>query len=126
MPQYVDGYVIPLKRKNLNAYKKIAKMGCRIWMKHGALHYYETYFDDMAPGVGLGFKKMCNLKKDETAVFAFVIYKSKAHRQAVMKKVNKEMMSGPMPKVMPFDMKRFATAGCKVLVKSNKTGNVDY
>lgn len=119
MPQYVDGYIIPLKRSKLNAYKKMAQMGCKTWMKHGALHYYETYLDDMAKH-GLGFKKMCKLKPNETAVFAFVVYKSKAHRNAVMKKVMKDMMEMDMHGDMPFEMNRFASAGCKVLVKANK------
>ena len=117
MAQYVDGFVIPIKRKNLKAYKQMAEMGCRAWMKHGALNYYETYVDDFVKH-GLGFKKMCKLKSGETAIFAFIVYKSKAHRNQVNKKVMKEM-SGPMPE-MPFDMKRFAMAGCKAIVNSKK------
>ncbi|MGE4133859.1 MAG: DUF1428 family protein [Bdellovibrionales bacterium] len=67
-----------------------------------------------------GFKKMCKLKTGETAVFAFIIYKSRAHRNLVNKRVMKEMSkAGPPPK-MPFNMKRFAMAGCKVIVKANK------
>ncbi len=119
MAQYVDGYVIPLKRKNVKAYKKMAQWGCKLWMKHGALSYYETVVDDFMKH-GLGFKKMCKLKGDETAVFAFIVYKSKAHRNQVNKKVMKEMMAAEMPTAMPFDMKRFAAAGCKTLVTSQK------
>lgn len=118
MPQYVDGYVIPIPKKNLKTYKKMAQMGCKAWMKHGALSYYECQMDDFAKH-GLGFKKMCQLKPNETAIFAFVVYKSKAHRNQVNKKVMKEMASMDFGgKKMPFDMNRFATAGCKVLVKS--------
>lgn len=115
MPRYVDGYVIPIKKTKLAAYKKMAKWGCKLWMKHGALSYYETYVEDFSKH-GQGFKKMCKLKSGETAVFAYVVYKSKAHRNSVNKKVMKDMMSTPMPKDMPFDMKRFAMGGCKVLV----------
>lgn len=121
MAQYVDGYVIPIKRKNLNAYKKMAKWGCDVWMKHGALSYYECVINDFSKH-GLGFKKMCKLKGGETAVFAFVIYKSKAHRNQVNKKVMKEMSKMEMPTKMPFDMKRFAMAGCQVMVNSKKRG----
>lgn len=119
MAQYVDGYVIPIKRKNVKDYKKMAAWGCKIWMKHGALNYYECIMDDFSKH-GAGFKKMCKLKSDESAVFAFIIYKSKAHRNQVNKKVMKEMHSFEMPKVMPFDMSRFAMAGCKVLIKANR------
>ncbi len=117
MSQYVDGFVIPIKRKNVKAYKKLATWGCKLWMKHGALSYYETVVDDFSKH-GIGFKKMCKLKNDETAIFAFVIYKSKAHRNQVNKKVMKEMGAMNTPCEMPFDMKRFATAGCKSIVNS--------
>lgn len=118
MAQYVDGFVIPIARKNVNAYKKMATMGCKAWMKHGALSYYETIIDDFSK-YGLGFKKMCKLKPSETAVFAFIIYKSKSHRNQVTKKVMIEMEKMGMPMVMPFDMKRFAMGGCKTII-SNK------
>lgn len=123
MAQYVDGYVIPIKRSKLKAYKKLADWGCRVWMKHGALHYYECVADDFSKH-GLGFKKMCKLKTGETAIFAFVVYKSKAHRnqvnKKVMKEMAKEMAAAGNPPEMPFDMKRFAMAGCKVITKSNR------
>lgn len=117
MARYVDGYVIPIKRKNTRAYKKMAEWGCRVWMKHGALSYYECLADDFMKH-GLGFKKMCKLKPDETVVFAFVVYKSKAHRNQVNKKVMKEMSEMEGPHIMPFDMKRFSMAGCKVMVRA--------
>lgn len=117
MAQYVDGYVIPIKNKNLSAYKKMARWGCRVWMKHGALSYYECVVDDFTQH-GLGFKKMCKLKSGETAIFAFVVYKSKAHRNKVLAGVMKEMEKFKHPPKMPFDMKRFSMAGCKVLVKA--------
>lgn len=119
MARYVDGFVIPIKRKNLGAYTKMAKWGYKLWMKNGALSYYETVIDDFGHH-GLGFKKMCKLKAGETAIFAFVVYKSKAHRNQVNKKVMKEMSKMEMPEKMPFDMKRFAMAGCKSLVNSKR------
>jgi uncharacterized protein YbaA (DUF1428 family) len=119
MPRYVDGYVIPIKKKNVKKYAKLATWGKRVWMKCGALSYYETYMDELAM-YGQGFKKMCKLKSDETAVFAFVVYKSKAHRNSVNKKVAIEMAKADANKMkMPFDMKRFAAAGCKVIVRAN-------
>ena len=119
MAQYVDGFVIPIKRKNLKAYKKMASLGCKLWMKHGALSYYECVVDDFTKH-GLGFQKMCKLKKDETAIFAFIVYKSKAHRNQVNKRVFKDMGSMEGFLEIPFDMKRFATAGCKSIVNSKK------
>ncbi len=119
MAQYVDGFVIPIKRKNVKAYKKMAQWGCRMWTKHGALSYYECVVDDFSKH-GLGFKKMCKLKSDETVVFAYIVYKSKGHRNQVNKKVMAEMSKMEMPTDMPFDMKRFAMGGCKVIVKANK------
>lgn len=117
MAQYVDGFVIPIKIKNLKAYQKMATWGCRLWMKHGAIGYYECTMEEYSKH-GLGFKKMCKLKKGETAIFAFIIYKSKTHRNQVNKKVMKEMAKMDIPTEMPFDMKRFAMAGCKSLVNS--------
>lgn len=117
MGRYVDGFVIPIPRKNIRAYKKLADWGKKVWMKHGALSYYECVIDDFSK-YGLGFKKMCKLKAGETAIFAFVIYKSKAHRNQVNKKVMKEMEKAGPPPDMPFNMKRFAMAGCKAIVNS--------
>ena len=119
MKKYVDAYVIPIKKKNLKAYKKMAVTGCKWWMKYGALSYYECVGDDFVKH-GLGFKKMCKLKSDETFVFAFVVYKSKSHRNQVNKKVMvkmNELYEGKNMK-MPFNMETFAMAGCKTLVHS--------
>lgn len=117
MAKYVDGFVIPLKKKNLGAYKKQASLGCKVWMEHGALDYYECAGDDFSEW-GLGFKKLCKLKSDETVMFSFIVYKSKAHRN----QVNKKVMADPRMKMegekMPFDMKKFAFAGFETIVKA--------
>jgi len=118
MPNYVDAFIIPIKSKNLKEYKRIAKIACEVWIKHGALSYYECFMDDYSQ-YGMGFKKMCKLKPNETSIFSFIIYKSKKHRTQVNKKVMKEFSKSP-PIKMPFNMKRFAMAGCKVLVDSDK------
>jgi uncharacterized protein YbaA (DUF1428 family) len=117
MAQYVEGFVIPIPRKNIPAYKKMALWGRRVWMKYGALSYYECIMEDFT-NHGLGFKKMCKLRPGETAIFAYIVYRSKAHRNQVFKGVMKEMAKVKEEPKMPFDMKRFAVAGCKVLVRS--------
>ena len=116
MAKYVDGYVIPLKKKNVKLYKKMAQLGCKAWMKHGALSYYECVGEDLNSKWGLPFPKMCKLKPGETVIFAFIVYKSKAHRNAVNKKVHKEMETSMKDVKMPFDMHRFSVGGFKVLV----------
>ncbi len=120
--RYVDGYVIPIKKKNLAAYRKMAIWGAKTWKKYGALEYFECVGDDLSAKKysGMGFKKLARLKKDETVVFSFVIYKSKAHRD----QINKKVMSDPSMNdfdvnTMPIDMKRFATGGFKVLVENS-------
>lgn len=119
---YVDGFVIPIKKANVNAYKKMAQWGAKTWKKYGALEYFECIGDDLKvmPGMGMGFEKLAKLKPDETVVFAWIVYKSKAHRDSVNKKVMKDpaMQEGCDPKNMPFDMKRFSVGGFKVLVQA--------
>lgn len=120
MARYVDGFVIPIKKSKLAAYKKMAIVGRKAWMKFGALDYYECVTDDtkMAYG-GIPFPKMAKVKAGETVVFSFIVYKSKAHRNAVNKKVHAYFAEkyGNDGWDMPFDMKRVSMAGCKVLVR---------
>ncbi len=117
MSRYVDGYIIPIKKKNLKAYKKMASLGCKVWMEHGALDYYECVGDVLDMPFGIPFSKLCKLKKDETVIFAFVIYKSKSHAAQVNKKVHSDPRMNPEKfKTMPFEMKRFTTGKFKTLV----------
>ncbi len=119
MSKYVDGYIIPIKKKNVKAYKKMATIGCKVWMECGALDYYECEGANLNNPWGLPFPKLCKLKRDETVIFAFVIYKSRAHRDSVNKKVMKDPRMAPGNfKTMPFDMKRFSVGGFKVLVNA--------
>lgn len=121
MSRYVDGYVIPIPKKNVKAYSKLAAFGCKLWMDHGALDYYECVGDDLKVKWGLIFPKLCKLKPSETVIFAFIVYKSKAHRNQVNKKVMKDPRMANMHEIkMPFDMKRFTTGGFKVLVHKTK------
>lgn len=116
---YVDGFVLPVPKKNLAAYKKMANWGRKTWMKHGALQYFECVGHDLEvpKGCGLPFPKGIRAKADETVVFAFVIYKSKAHRDAVMKKVMSDPAMAAAVKKMPFDVKRMMCGGFKTIVE---------
>ena len=117
MAKYVDGFVIPIKKKNIKAYKKMAALGCKIWMEHGALNYYECVGEMLDVKWGLTFPKMCKLRPDETVIFAFITYKSKSHRNQVNKKVEKDPRMDMQGMKMPFDMKRFAVGGFSVLIE---------
>lgn len=119
MARYVDGFVIPIKKSNIKHYKKLAALGRKIWMEHGAIDYYECIGDDWPKGIGLPFPKLCKLKAGETIAFAFIIFKSKAERNRINAKVMKDPrmdMSAEQMKKMPFDMKRFSMGGFKVLI----------
>ena len=117
---YVDGFVIPIQKKKVKAYLKMARLGAKIWKKHGALAYYECVGDDLKvpAGMGMGFRKLARLKSNETVVFSFIVYKSRAQRDRINKKVMQDPAMGDpeMMKSIPFDMKRFAMGGFKVLV----------
>lgn len=121
--KYVDGFVFVVEKKNLAAYKKMAQQGAKMWKKHGALEYMECRGDDVNPDTHgmkmITFPRLTNLKKNETVWFSFITYKSKAHRNAVNKKVMKEMsekMKGHENDPMPFDMKRMSFGGFNVIV----------
>lgn len=119
---YVDGFIIPIPRKNTAAYKKMASEGCKVWKKFGALDYKECMLDDATPPfVTLTFPKMAKVKPGEVVWFSFIVFKSKAHRDSVNKKVMEyfsKKYGAEMSKAMPFDMKRFAFGGFKVLVSA--------
>jgi uncharacterized protein YbaA (DUF1428 family) len=117
---YVDGFVLVVPKKNVAAYRKMATDGKRLWMKYGALDYKECVGDDLSPkGVVMTFPKMTKIKKNETVFFSYIGYKNRAHRDAVNKKVMSDpTMTDPAnaKKVWPFDMKRMAMGGFKVVV----------
>jgi uncharacterized protein YbaA (DUF1428 family) len=117
--RYVDGFVLPVPKKNLPAYRRMAEKGGKIWKEHGALEYLECAGDDLDVPMGVSYKKILKLKPTETAIFAFIVYKSRAHRDKVNAKVMKDprMNSGMDLKKMPFDMKRMAYGGFKVFVE---------
>jgi len=116
---YIDGFVISIPKKNTAKYKNMASEGMYAWMKFGALDYKECIIDTPKPkGVVFTFGKMAKTRPTEATWFSFITYKSKAHRDAVNKKVmayfEKKYKDKPMD--MPFDMKRFATGGFRVVV----------
>ena len=114
--RYVDGYVLPVPKKNLKTYSRMARMGKKMWMKHGALDYKECVGDDLKTQWGIPFPRMMKLKPGETVVFSFVVFKSRAHRDRVNAKVMKEMDKMGEPKDMPFDFRRMVYGGFKVMV----------
>lgn len=117
---YVDGFVIPVKKKNLKAYFAMAKKASKVWKEYGCLEYRECAGDDLKAAFGLPFTKMAKTKADETVVFSWVVYKNKAHRDAVNKKIMKDPRMAEMcdPDDMPFDVKRMAYGGFKIVVSA--------
>jgi uncharacterized protein YbaA (DUF1428 family) len=117
---YVDGFVVPVPKKKLKAYLKMAQWGKRVWMKHGALDYKECVGDDLKVKFGMSFTKLAKLKPGETVFFSFIVYRSKGHRNQVNARVMKDMMSSGMPTDMPFNVKRMAYGGFKSLVDAGR------
>lgn len=115
---YVDGYVLPLPKKNLQAYARIARMAGKVWRDHGALEVRECLADDVKPGKHTSFPQSVKLKTGETVVFSWIVFKSRTHRDRVNAKVMKDPRLAKMmdPKAMPFDAKRMFYGGFKVLV----------
>lgn len=124
MERYVDGYVLPVPTKNLEEYKKMAAEGGKMWMKHGALQYVEAVGDDlkamtMEDMKTVTFPDLAKAQPDETIIFAFVVYKSKEHRDEVNAKVMQDPSMGEFnhkDMKMPFDMRKMAYGGFKTLV----------
>lgn len=116
--RYVDGYVIPVPRKNLRSYARIAQKAGKIWREHGALEYRECVGDDLEVKGMVPFPKRIQLKRGETVLFSWIVFKSRADRDRVNARVMKDpRLAGTMdPKSMPFDVKRMVYGGFKVLV----------
>jgi uncharacterized protein YbaA (DUF1428 family) len=116
--EYVDGFIVPVPKKKINAYKKIAKLASKVWRDHGALDYRECVADDVKVGKTTSFPRSVKRKGNETVVFAWITYKSRKHRDAVMKKVmtDKRLAAFMNPKSMPFDTKRMIFGGFKTIV----------
>lgn len=118
MASYVDGFVIPVPKKKVAAYRKIARKAGKIWMEHGALEYRECIADDVKPGKVTSFPQSVKLKPDEVVWFSWIVYKSRRHRDQVNAKVMKDpRLSGMAPDSMPFDGKRLIFGGFKAMVE---------
>lgn len=119
---YVDGFVLVVPRKKIAEYKRIATAAGKVWKKYGALDYKECLIDDAKPKwVTLTFPKMIKAKPGETVWFSYIVYKSRKHRDQVNTKVMKDPYMNPTTqkdKTMPFDMKRLAYGGFKVIVNA--------
>jgi uncharacterized protein YbaA (DUF1428 family) len=115
---YVDGFVVPVPKKNLDAYRRMATKAGKVWREYGALDYKECVGDDVKPGKRTSFPQAVKLKAGEVVFFSWIVYRNRKHRDSVNKKVMKdERITGMMdPKKFPFDGKRMFWGGFKVMV----------
>lgn len=116
---YVDGFVVPVPRRKLAAYKKLARLGGKVWLEHGALSFVECVADDVKKGKWTSFPRSVKLKAGEVVVFSWITYRSRKSRDAVMAKAmkDKRMQKYMDPKTMPFDGKRMIFGGFKTIVE---------
>jgi uncharacterized protein YbaA (DUF1428 family) len=116
--KYVDGFVLPVPRRKLQAYRRMARKAGKVWREHGALEFRECVADDVKPGKRTSFPQSVKLKRGETVFFSFIVFKSRADRDRVNAKVMKDPRITGMGDVkdMPFDAKRMIYGGFKVLV----------
>ena len=119
MSKYVDGFLVPVPKNKVAAYVKLAKLSAKVWKDHGAIDYFETQADDVSWGKRTSFPRSVKMKKNETVFFSWVTYKSKKHRDSVMKKVMKDPRLEPLMdiKTVPFDAKRMIFGGFKTVVQ---------
>lgn len=117
--EYVDGFVLPVPKKNVGAYKRIAKLASKVWRDHGAIDYRECVADDISVGKRTSFPRSVKMKPGETVVFAWITYKSRKHRDRIMKKVmaDRRLAKFMDPKKMPFDARRMFWGGFKTIVQ---------
>ena len=115
---YVDGFLLPIPRRNIKRYKVMAQLAARVWRQHGAVEYRECAGDDLKVQMGTSYPKASRARAGETVVFAWIVYKSRAHRDSVNKRVMKDPRLAKMmeSKNMPFDVKRMAYGGFRVIV----------
>jgi len=115
---YVDGFVVPVVKKELATYRSMAKKSGKIWLEHGALEFHECVADDVSFGKRTSFPRSVKLKPTETVIFSWIVYRSRAHRDRVMAKVMKDKRLAKMmnTKDVPFDGKRMIFGGFKTMV----------
>jgi uncharacterized protein YbaA (DUF1428 family) len=119
MARYVDGFVLPVPKKQLASYRRLAQKAGKVWREHGALEYVECVADDVKRGKVTSFPQSVKLKAGETVVFSWIVYKSRKHRDTVNAKVMKDKrLAGMMdPAAMPFDAMRMFWGGFKAIVE---------
>lgn len=115
---YVDGFVLPVPETDFEAYQKWAKVGCAVWMEHGALSYVEAKADDVPDGEVTSFPMAVKKEEGDIVIFSFVTYKSRAHRDEVMKKVHEDPRMNEAMADMPPYMKRMIYGGFEVFVEA--------
>jgi uncharacterized protein YbaA (DUF1428 family) len=115
---YVDGFVLPVPKRKLEAYRRMAQKAGRVWRDHGALEFRECVADDVKPGQRTSFPRSVKLRKGETVFFSYIVFKSRAHRDRVNARVMKDPRIKAMGDVndMPFDARRMIYGGFRVLV----------
>src|SRR5262245_9416366 len=115
---YVDGFIVPVAKKNLKAYRAMSRKAGKVGRDHGALDYKEGVADDVKVGKRTSFPRSVKLKSNETVIFAYIVYKSRGERDRVLAKVMKDPRLAKMmnPKAMPFDTRRMIYGGFKVFV----------
>ena len=118
MARYVDGFVVPVPKKSVDAYRRIARKAGKVWREHGAIEFRECIADDVKPGKFTSFPQSVKLKPGEIVVFSWIVYKSRAQRDRINAKVMKDPRLADMmdPKDLPFDGKRMFWGGFKVFV----------
>ena len=119
MAHYVDGFVVPVPKRKIAAYLRMARKAGKVWREHGALEYRECVADDVKPGKYTSFPQSVKLKAGETVVFSWIVYKSRKQRDSINAKVMKDPRLAEMmdPKAMPFDGKRMFWGGFKTIVE---------
>jgi len=112
---YVDGFIVPVPKRKMDAYLRLARRAAKVWMEYGALEYHECVADDVKVGKRTSFPRSVKLKAGETVVFSWIVYKSRAQRDRINAKVMKDPRLADMmdPKSLPFDGKRMIYGGFK-------------
>ena len=118
MAKYVDGFIVPVPKRKLQAYRSLARRAAKVWREHGALEYRECIAEDVKVGKRTSFPRSVKLKPGETVVFSWIVYKSRAQRDRIIAKVMKDPRLADMmdPKTTPFDAKRMIYGGFELFV----------
>jgi uncharacterized protein YbaA (DUF1428 family) len=118
MARYVDGFLLPVPKKSVDAYRRLARKAGAIWREHGALEYRECIAEDVSAKGAVSFPRGVRLKRGETVFFSWIVYKSRAHRDRVVAKVMKDSRLAADAKAMPFDVRRMAYGGFRIVVEA--------